>query len=132
MESLKWAEIYAPKFLRKTPQNTPKKGLGLRGRGGSKFFFYKNTHSDGRKYRMKYGSDTESNFSVLDSTEVENLSIHSFIYLFIYLFSNFLSFYFYVLVNITKQSVLSVNSDLLLHFITKTILQLHKHISWDD
>ena len=37
-ESLKWAETYAPKFRTKTPQNTQKKGLGLRGRGGSNFF----------------------------------------------------------------------------------------------
>ena len=46
-----------------TPQkkNTPKypkKEAGAKGEGRFKFFFlYKNTHSDGRKYRMQYGSD---------------------------------------------------------------------------
>ena len=73
--------------MRKTPPKYPKKGAGAKGEGRFKFFFfYKNTHSDGRKYHVQYGSDlirigqdtyvsAESNFSVLDSTEVENNGI---------------------------------------------------------
>ena len=37
-ESLKWAETYAPKFLRKNTPKYPKKGAGAKGEGGSNFF----------------------------------------------------------------------------------------------
>ena len=47
-----------PKVSEKNTPKYPKKGAGANGEGRfKKKIFYKNTHSDGRKYHMQYGSD---------------------------------------------------------------------------